>query len=163
MQPSLASKICKRCIRNPCLCVTMLLGFVRVWTVKVRSFHCSVETCNIFSWNTKVEKYKSCWLVTDHRKIIPLLTIHTDSWTHPACYSVATGGGFWRYIFLGARSCSLTPTHNVDVKSERRYISASLYAFMTRTLTNFLYKTCCLAVKMFHLLLIEPTQRYATN
>ena len=40
--------ICKHCTRKHFLCISVLLGFVRVWMVKVRSFHCIAETCNIF-------------------------------------------------------------------------------------------------------------------
>jgi len=40
--------ICKHCTRKHYLCITTLLAFVRVWTVKVMSFHYSTETRNIF-------------------------------------------------------------------------------------------------------------------
>jgi hypothetical protein len=52
---------------------------------------------------------------------------------------------------------------NVEFKSEWCYTSTPLYALMTCTMTDFLYKTCYLAVQIFHLLLIEAPQKYATT
>lgn len=93
--------------------LTLLLGFVRMWTVKVRSFHSSTKTCSIFP---EIQQ-----LLTESRPSqdnSPSNNPHRHLDT-PSLLFCCNRWRFFENIKLsGARSWSLTPTHNIDVKSE---------------------------------------------